>query len=171
MPSRAATLVVVATCALVYFLDGLVHTIMGPLAPEFAPALRLDSADLGPIFSANLIGQCIGLVAFPPLAARFGDRWTVSLTLAGFGLAQAATGLANSGSDLFWLRLVTGLFLGGCLPSCLAMVTASAPTERRGIAITALFTGYGLGAAMAGVVAVAFVTLGGWPWLPSDSCA
>jgi len=162
VPSRAATLVVVATCALVYFLDGLVHTIMGPLAPEFAPALRLDSADLGPIFSANLIGQCIGLVAFPPLAARFGDRWTVSLTLAGFGLAQAATGLANSGSDLFWLRLVTGLFLGGCLPSCLAMVTASAPAEKRGIAITALFTGYGLGAAMAGVVAVAFVTLGGW---------
>ncbi len=157
-----ATLVIVATCALVYFLDGLVHTIMGPLAPEFAPALGLDSAALGPIFSANLIGQCIGLIALPPIAARFGDRWTVGLTLAGFGAAQAATGLAADGSDLFWMRLVTGILLGGCLPSCLAMVTASAPPQRRGLAITALFTGYGLGAAIAGMVAVAFTGLGGW---------
>ncbi|UZK65070.1 MFS transporter [Sphingomonas sp. M1-B02] len=157
-----STLVIVATCALVYFLDGLVHTIMGPLAPEFAPALGIDSAALGPIFSANLIGQCIGLIALPPVAARFGDRWTVGLTLAGFGIAQAATGLAGSGSDLFWMRLVTGIFLGGCLPSCLAMVTAAAPPQRRGLAITALFTGYGLGATMAGMVAVAFVDLGGW---------
>jgi AAHS family 4-hydroxybenzoate transporter-like MFS transporter len=160
--ASASTPVIVATCALVYFLDGLVHTIMGPLAPEFAAALRLDSASLGPIFSANLIGQCIGLIAFPPVAARFGDRWTVGLTLAGFGLAQAATGLAGSGAALFWMRLVTGIFLGGCLPSCLAMVTATAPPQRRGLAITALFTGYGLGAAMAGMVAVAFVGLGGW---------
>ena len=158
----AATLVIVATCALVYFLDGLVHTIMGPLAPEFAPALGIGSAALGPIFSANLIGQCIGLVALPPVAARFGDRWTVGLTLAGFGIAQAATGLAGSGTDLFWMRLVTGIFLGGCLPSCLAMVTAAVPLQRRGLAVTALFTGYGFGAAMAGMAAVAFVGLGGW---------
>jgi MFS transporter, AAHS family, 4-hydroxybenzoate transporter len=157
-----STLVIVATCALVYFLDGLVHTIMGPLAPEFAPALGLDSASLGPIFSANLIGQCIGLIALPPVAARFGDRWTVGLTLAGFGAAQAATALAGDGTELFWMRLVTGIFLGGCLPSCLAMVTASAPPQRRGLAITALFTGYGLGAAIAGMVAVAFIGLGGW---------
>lgn len=155
-------LLIVAICGLVYFLDGLVHTIMGPLAPEFAPALGLANADLGPIFSANLIGQCIGLVALPPVAARFGDRWTVGLTLAGFGAAQAATGLADNGSALFWMRLVTGIFLGGCLPSCLAIVTAAAPVRRRGLAITALFTGYGLGAALAGILAVLFVGLGGW---------
>ena len=161
-PAGASTPVLVATCALVYFLDGLVHTIMGPLAPEFAPDLGLSNAELGPIFSANLIGQCIGLIAFPPVAARFGERWTVGLTLAGFGIAQAATGLAGSGTALFWMRLVTGLFLGGCLPSCLAMVTAAAAPQRRGIAITALFTGYGLGATMAGMTAIAFVGLGGW---------
>ena len=157
-----STIVTVVTCALVYFLDGLVHTIMGPLAPEFAPALGLDSAELGPIFSANLLGQCIGLIALPPVAARFGDRWTVGLTLAGFGILQAATGLAGSGTELFWMRLITGIFLGGCLPSCLAMVTAAAPAPRRGLAITSLFTGYGLGATMAGMVAVAFAGLGGW---------
>ncbi|MEO9133299.1 MAG: MFS transporter, partial [Sphingomonas sp.] len=48
------------------------------------------------------------------------------------------------------------------LPSCLALVTAVAPVKRRGLAITSLFTGYGLGAAVAGMVAAAFVDLGGW---------
>jgi MFS family permease len=60
------------------------------------------------------------------------------------------------------MRLITGIFLGGCLPSCLAMVTAAAPAPRRGLAITSLFTGYGLGATMAGMVAVGFAGLGGW---------
>jgi MFS transporter, AAHS family, 4-hydroxybenzoate transporter len=155
-------LAIVLTCALVYFLDGLVHSILGPLAPALAKSLALGPAELGPIFSANLIGQCIGLVAFPPVAARYGDRRTIGFTLAGFGIAQAVTGFVGSGAELFWIRLVTGIFLGGCLPSCLAMVTAVAPAERRGLAVTALFTGYGLGAAMAGPVAIAFFALGGW---------
>jgi MFS family permease len=158
----AAALVTTITCALVYFFDGLVHTILGPLAPDLVRDLGLDSASLGPIFSANLIGQCFGLVLFPPIAARYGDRWTIALTLAGFGIAQSISGLASTGTELFWARLVTGLFLGGCLPSGLAMVTAAAPGQRRGLAVTALFTGYGLGAALAGIFAVIFAGLGGW---------
>ncbi|GAA0322249.1 aromatic acid/H+ symport family MFS transporter [Sphingomonas oligophenolica] len=161
-PDRRSTLAMIGVCALVYFLDGLVHTILGPLAPDFGRALHLDAAAIGPIFSANLIGQCIGLVALPPLAARYGDRLVIALSLAGFGAAQAASGFAGDGTALFWWRLVTGIFLGGCLPSCLALVTAVAPPARRGLAITSLFTGYGLGAAMAGMVAAAFIDLGGW---------
>jgi len=160
--ASGAALVITVTCAIVYFFDGLVHTILGPLAPDFARDLNLGGTLLGPIFSANLIGQCIGLVLFPPIAARYGDRWTIALTLAGFGLAQSASGMVSTGNELFWARLVTGLFLGGCLPSCLAMVTAAAPEQRRGLAITALFTGYGLGAALAGIAAVIFSRLGGW---------
>ena len=61
-------------CALIYFLDGLIHSILGPLAPDMARSLGLSNAELGPIFSANLVGQCIGLVVFPLLASRFGQR-------------------------------------------------------------------------------------------------
>jgi MFS family permease len=160
--SGSATLVIIATCAIVYFFDGLVHSILGPFAPDLSRDLHLDGASLGPIFSANLIGQCVGLVLFPPIAARYGDRWTITLTLAGFGVAQAISGLVSSGTELFAVRLVTGLFLGGALPSCLSMVTVIAPERRRGLAVTTLFTGYGLGAALAGIVALAFAGLGGW---------
>jgi MFS family permease len=159
-PPRVA--VAVGVCALVYFLDGLVHTIMGPLAPQVAPALHLSNAELGSVFSANLLGQCVGLVLLPPVAARWSDRWVVGASLAGFGAMQLASAFATGAESLFLLRFATGVFLGGCLPSCLALVTAAAPPQRRGLAITAIFTGYGLGATVAGLVAGAFALWGGW---------
>ena len=153
---------VVAVCTAIYLLDGLIHTIPGPLAPDIARSLSLGNAELGPIFSSNLVGQCIGLVVFPVIATRFGHRLTVTLAVLGFALGQTASALAHDGASLFALRLVTGVFLGGCLPSCLAIVTAQAPVERRGVSILVLFTGYGLGAAIAGAVAAGFADLGGW---------
>ena len=146
----------IAICTAIYVLDGLIHTILGPLAPDIARTLTLGKAELGPIFSSNLIGQCIGLVVFPAIANRFGHRPTVTLAVLGFGLGQCASALADSGTSLFAIRLVTGIFLGGCLPSCLAIVTELAPPARRGVSILVLFTGYGFGAAVAGIVAAGF---------------
>jgi len=156
-----ANLVLIGICALIYLLDGLIHSILGPLAPDMARSLSLGNSDLGPIFSANLLGQCIGLVVFP-LFGRIGQRRIVLISLVGFGLGQAASALADGATELIAWRLVTGLFLGGCLPSCLAIVTAVAPAARRGLAIMILFTGYGLGATLAGIVAAAFADTGGW---------
>lgn len=157
--SDAAVIVLVVICSLIYFLDGLIHSILGPLAPDLARSLSLGNTQLGPIFSANLIGQCIGLVVFPVLARKMGQRTIVLVSVVGFGLGQSASALSTGATDLFAWRLITGVFLGGCLPSCLAIVTAEAPAARRGVAIMALFMGYGAGATAAGLVVVA---LGGW---------
>ncbi|HXS30954.1 MAG TPA: MFS transporter, partial [Steroidobacteraceae bacterium] len=143
----------IGICSLVYFLDGLIHSILGPLAPDIARTLNLANEQLGAIFSANLAGQCIGLILLPLLGARVGQRPVVLIAVAGFGLAQGASALAETASALFFWRLLTGIFLGGCLPSCLAMVTAAAPERRRGFAIMVLFTGYGAGATVSGIVA------------------
>lgn len=143
---------VVVVCALVYLLDGLVHSILGPIAPALEKSLALTHVEMGPIFSANLIGQLVGLIAFPLVAAKLGNRRVVIITATGFGLFQCATAFVGSGNTLFVMRLMTGVFLGGALPTCLAMVTAVAPAHRRGLAITALFTGYGLGATIAGLI-------------------
>src|SRR4051812_11870670 len=84
---RAATLV--AICALAYFADGLVFSIVGPFAAAIAQSLALSKAELGPIFSASLAGQCAGLIVIPMLAGRYGQRNMVVLSLASFGVAQA----------------------------------------------------------------------------------
>jgi MFS transporter, AAHS family, 4-hydroxybenzoate transporter len=158
----APVIVLIGICSLIYLLDGLIHSILGPLAPDMARSLSLSNAQLGPIFSANLIGQCVGLVLFPVLANRLGHRSVVLLAVVGFGLGQCASALSVGAADLFGWRFVTGVFLGGCLPSCLAIVSDVAPSKRRGLAIMLLFTGYGLGATIAGLIAAAFENAGGW---------
>jgi MFS transporter, AAHS family, 4-hydroxybenzoate transporter len=152
----------IGICSLVYFLDGLIHSILGPLAPQMAGSLHLTNAELGPIFSANLVGQCIGLVVLPMFVRSLGQKRIVLLSLIGFGLAQSGSALADGATSLIAWRLATGVFLGGCLPSCLAIVTEIAPAQRRGLATMILFAGYGLGATVAGLVAAAFAHIGGW---------
>jgi MFS transporter, AAHS family, 4-hydroxybenzoate transporter len=152
----------IGICTLVYFLDGVIHSILGPLAPEVSQSLNISKAQLGPIFSANLVGQCIGLVMLPLLGNRTGQRAIVLIAVIGFGIAQCATATANSATALFVWRLITGVFLGGCLPACLALVAAAAPAKRKGFIIMVLFTGYGLGATVAGLIATGFSGIGGW---------
>jgi MFS family permease len=153
---------VIGICSLAYLLDGLVFSIMGPLAPDIARTLALSNTALGPIFSANLAGQCVGLILFPLIANRVGHRIIVIGTLAGFGLFQGISGLANGAQQLLLLRMLTGFFLGGSLPSCLAMVAGAAPTHRRGLAVTVLFTAYAIGSTAAGLLSGIFLDHGGW---------
>jgi AAHS family 4-hydroxybenzoate transporter-like MFS transporter len=153
---------VIAMCSLAYLLDGVVFTIMGPLAPAIARTLALSNSALGPIFSANLVGQCAGLLIFPLVAKRVGHRIVVVGTLAGFGLFQAASGFSEGALQLLVLRTITGFFVGGSLPSCMAMVVGAAPLHRRGLAVTILFTAYAIGSTAAGLLAGLFLTHGGW---------
>ena len=162
MPRPAPLTRLIGICSLVYFLDGLIHSMLGPLAPDMARDLGLTKAQLGPIFSANLAGQCIGLVTLPLLAFRMGHGRVVFAGLLGLVISQGLTALAEGPASLFWTRLLAGVFLGGCLPSCLAMVTVAAPLARRGFSIMVIFTGYGLGATVAGLMASAFLQAGGW---------
>lgn len=155
-------LATILACSLVYLFDGLIHSILGPLAPAIASNMNLSPAQLGPIFSANLIGQCLGLMTVPLLVNRLGHRRITLITLLGFGTFELLIGFAQNFYQLFFLCVATGYFLGGCLPSCLSIVTLSAPPAKRGFAVTLLFTGYGLGATIAGLISGAYAASGDW---------
>jgi MFS transporter, AAHS family, 4-hydroxybenzoate transporter len=157
-----AALLLIAICSLTYFLDGLIPVLMGPLAGPIAGSLGLSRPELGAVFSANLVGQCAGLLTIPLLARRFGHRAVILWTTLGFGVSQGLTAFVWDRDTLVLSRLVTGVFLGGALPSCLAAVTQVAPAARRGLATMLLFTAYGLGGAVAGFLASLFVEGGDW---------
>ncbi|HEX5046219.1 MAG TPA: hypothetical protein VFX89_03780 [Gammaproteobacteria bacterium] len=67
----APVLILTAICSLVYLLDGLIHSILGPLAPSMARSLELSNAELGPVFSSNLRrpGRCAAERILDSLAA------------------------------------------------------------------------------------------------------
>ncbi len=155
-------LLLIGVCSLAFFLDSLIPALMGPLATPIARSLSLSRPELGAVFSANLVGQCIGLLTIPLLTTRLGHRRIILWTTLGFGLSQALTAFVTDRETLVASRLITGVFLGGALPSCLAAVTQCAPPARRGVATMLLFTAYGLGGAVAGFLASLFLDGDAW---------
>lgn len=155
-------LLLIALCSLTFFLDCLIPALMGPLAVPIAESLRLSRTELGAVFSANLVGQCVGLLTVPLLAKRAGHRNIILWMTLGFGIAETLTAFVWSRDALVASRLITGVFLGGAIPSCIAAVTQGTPPARRGLAIMLLFTAYGLGGAVAGFLASLFVEGGDW---------
>ena len=155
-------LVLIGLCSLAFFLDCLIPAMMGPLGPPIAQSLLLSRPELGAVFSANLVGQCIGLVTIPLAAGRFGHRNIIIWTTLGFAISQALTMFVSDRDMLVASRLVTGVFLGGALPSCIAIVTRGTPVPRRGVAIMLLLTAFGLGGAAAGFLASLFLEGGDW---------
>jgi MFS family permease len=150
-------LLLIGMCSLPFFLDCLIPAMMGPLAAPLSESLSLTRPELGAVFSANLVGQCLGLVTIPLAARRLGHRAIILWTTLGFGLSQAATALVIDRDTLVASRFITGVFLGGALPSCVAAVTQGTPPARRGLATMLLFTAFGLGGAVAGFLASFFV--------------
>jgi MFS family permease len=155
-------LLLIGVCSLTFFLDCLIPALMGPLATPIARSLSLNRTELGAVFSANLVGQCVGLLTIPLLTRRLGHRQIILWTTLGFGLSQTLTMFVIDRDTLVASRFITGVFLGGALPSCVAAVTQGSPPARRGLATMLLFTAYGLGGAVAGFLASLFVDGGDW---------
>ena len=149
---------VVGLCSVVYFLDGLLPAMLGPLAPSIARTLDLGPAELGPVFSGTIIGQAIGLVSVPMIARYIGHKNIIIMSVIGFGFMQAATYFVQGRDVLIAIRVLEGFFIGGGYPSGMVIVTAIVPREHRGKCLMLLFIGLGLGSTMAGVVSRWFVT-------------
>jgi AAHS family 4-hydroxybenzoate transporter-like MFS transporter len=153
---------VTVLCGLVVLLDGLDLQIVGYLGPALAREWHLSAAGLGRVFSIGLLGMMAGLLASGPLADRFGRRPVIALSAAVLGGATILTAAASDPMGLLLCRLVAGLGLGGTLPNALALTGDYCPQRWRASLLSAMFTGFSLGAILGGGLAAAVVARYGW---------
>jgi AAHS family 4-hydroxybenzoate transporter-like MFS transporter len=59
-------------------------------------------------------------------------------------------------------RLLTGFGLGGAMPNTIALTAEYAPKKYRSVAITTMFCGFSIGAAVGGFVAAGLISSFGW---------
>ena len=160
-------LILIGLCAIGYFMDGLSSAILGPFAPAVARGLHLSKTELGSIFSASLLGQCLGLVIIPLFDWRFGPRRTIVWSTILFALGDVASGLAGNRDQLVICRLVVGIGVGGTLPAAISLVAELAPPGRRGTALMSLVLAFALGPVFAGLIGGLFAGNAGnagWRW-------
>jgi AAHS family 4-hydroxybenzoate transporter-like MFS transporter len=153
---------VVTLCAPVMFFDGFDPQSISYQAPRIAREWGLPPSQLGPIFSAALLGLMIGYLVLAPLSDRFGHRRTLitaTVAFAAFTLASAWTGTPG---ELIALRVLTGLGLGAAAPSAVALTGEFSPRRLRATFVLIIYCGFSLGFAAAGVVAGWLLPAHGW---------
>lgn len=149
-------------CGAILFLDGFDAQAIGYVAPALREAHIVTPIQLGPVFSASLIGLMVGAVLLAPLADRLGRRPVLIASTIIFGAFSLATAWATGFNELLCLRFLTGIGLGGCMPNAVALISEYSPARQRGFLVSAMFAGFTLGSMVAGVVSAQTVPTYGW---------
>ena len=102
-------------CFIVAILEGFDLQSVGVAAPAMAATFKLDSAALGWVFSAGLIGLLPGAVCGGWLADRFGRKQVLIGAVILFGLFSLLTAHSATYQQLLVARLITGLGMGAAL--------------------------------------------------------
>jgi AAHS family 4-hydroxybenzoate transporter-like MFS transporter len=153
---------ILLVCFLVVALDGFDVAIIGYIAPALRTEWALSIGSLGPLFAAGLFGLMLGAFIVGPLADRYGRRTLLLVSVIGFGAACIACAFSSGIVSLSWLRFLTGLGLGGAMPSALTLMSEYSPTKRQPSLVTLMFCGFTIGSAVGGLIAAQVVTSYGW---------
>ncbi|MFM0015466.1 MFS transporter [Paraburkholderia sediminicola] len=153
----------VLLCFLVVVLDGLDTAAIGFLAPALAHDFGVPRTALAPVLSAALFGMAGGSLVAGPLADRIGRKPVLIGLVLLFGTCSIACAFAHSTALLILLRLVTGLGLGGAMPSAGTLLSEYLPITRRSLQTNVMYCGFPLGASAGGFLAAAVIPRLGWP--------
>ena len=112
--------------------------------------------------TVTLAMRPVGAFTFGLLADRYGRRLVLMANVAFYSLMEVMSGLAQSYTQFFLLRLLYGIGMGGNWGVSASLAMESAPPKWRGILSGLLQEGYALGNVLA---AIAYYTLfPRWGW-------
>ena len=160
--TRRLRLLVVLLCAVVTTLDGFDLQSIALAAPAIAEDWGVGASAFGAVFGVGLFGSLIGALLLGRLSDRFGRRRILLISVAAFTVCSLATPLTGSVTGLLLIRFLTGIGLGGALPSAIALTSEYTPRRSRGTVVGLMFCGYPFGGVLAGVLSAPLIPAFGW---------
>lgn len=135
------------------------------LLPPMREALGLTYTQVGLIGTGNFIGYLFLAIVGGFLAARYGARKVISVSLVIIGISLFLTGFSNSFEAAFVTRLITGMGTGGAYIPMMALPAAWFVAGKRGLATGINTMGTGIGLSVTGLVLpLLIVQYGGSGW-------
>ncbi len=122
------------------------------ILPSMKDGLHFSYTELGLLGTGNFIGYLSLAIIGGFLASRYGSRLVISLGLVLMGLTMILTGVAQSFSFAFIMRLLTGFGNGAANVPAMVLASAWFVLKRRGFATGIISAGIGGGTLIAGLV-------------------
>lgn len=161
-PLTPLPIIVLILAVLVIMLDGYDLICLSFVAPQLAGVLGIPVAKFGPIFAAGYVGIMVGGFLIGPLGDRFGRKIILIGSVALFGLFSLLPVFDLSYDRLLVYRFITGLGLGGAMPSAAALTSEYTPRRLRGFFVNLMFAGVSVGGVVGGSLAARLVPAYGW---------
>lgn len=125
----------------------------------------LDPAQAGIIGSYALIGMLIGTLLVGTITDIVGRRKIMLFCISWFSVFMGLSALAPSAEIFGILRFLTGVGLGGVIPTAIALTVEYAPSGRRNFANALMFSGWGGGGVLAALLAIPLIPAFGWQFM------
>ena len=149
--------------AAVLVLEGYDLGAMAFSVPALSEAWHLKPAAFTAALTAANVGLFLGSLLCGWLGDRLGRRPVLIGCVAMFGIMSLATAFAGDVQMLAVTRLLTGLGIGGGVPTAIALLSDLAPTKRQGGLVIAMTCGVPVGNVLGGLVAARLLHPFGWP--------
>jgi AAHS family 4-hydroxybenzoate transporter-like MFS transporter len=149
----------------IVLIDGYDIAAIAFAAPYLIKSWGVAPSALGPVFSASLVGILFGSAIFGWVGDRFGRKAALVSSNLLFGAFTLAAAYSTNLDQMFWLRLLAGLGIGGVIPNVVAINTESAPRNLRATLAIIAVGCVPIGGAVPGFVTAVFVAQYGWPIL------
>lgn len=155
----AATLIAVSFGL---FMVGLDATVISIANPAIAAGLEASFTELQWITNVYLLGLAVFLILGGKIGDRYGRRRVYIVGVAAFAVTSVAIGLVGSAEGVIIFRALQGISAAILMPQTLALLRATFPREKFGMAV-GIWGGVSSVAIAAGpVVAGALVATFGW---------
>jgi benzoate transport len=152
----------IAVCTLLQALDGFDILVMAFAAPGVSASWDLSGSQLGLLFSSGVAGLAVGSLLIAPFGDRLGRRPVALLCLSVITLGMTISAFARTAVELGVLRFVTGVGVGGIVPTLNVITAEYASGRYRRAALAIQATGYPVGATVGGWIATSLIMNYGW---------
>ena len=146
---------------LLSLIDGYDIAAIAFAAPHLVASWGIPRSALGPVLSASNIGVLFGSAIFGWIGDRYGRKPALIGANILFGVFTFIAAYSSDLTQLFWLRLIAGVGIGGVIPNLVAICTSRrraicAPRCRSSLWVVPM------GGALGGVVSAFLVPQYGW---------
>ena len=165
LPFSRFQLTITLVLGVAIFFDSFDSLAVAYVLPVLIRDWHIPPQSIGSLIGIANLGQAVGALFFGWLAERIGRVPTARITIAIYAIMSLACAFAQNYDQLFWLRFVEGIGLGGEIPVASAYIAEMLRAEKRG----ATFIGYQIIFPL-GFTACAFagawiVPRFGWQWM------